>query len=210
MKHLIDRLAEAKDLPDEDLLALITLDDPEVESYLAQKAVSVRERVYGRDVYIRGLIEFTNYCKNDCYYCGIRRSNTCAQRYRLTQEEILECCREGWDLGFRTFVLQGGEDPYYTKERITDLVRAIKAQHPECAVTLSVGEWDRAAYAEWKAAGADRYLSATKRPMQVFIAICTPKCRHWKTVCAAWMTSKIWAIRWAAALWSVLPGRRPK
>lgn len=158
MKHLIDRLAEAKDLPDEDLLALITLDDPEAESYLAQKAVSAREKVYGRDVYIRGLIEFTNYCKNDCYYCGIRRSNTCAQRYRLTQEEILECCREGWNLGFRTFVLQGGEDPYYTKERIADLVRAIKAQHPECAVTLSVGEWDRAAYAEWKVAGADRYL----------------------------------------------------
>lgn len=158
MKDLIDRLAREHDLADDQLLALITLEDPEAERYLAQKAVEAREKVYGRDVYIRGLIEFTNYCKNDCYYCGIRRSNTCAQRYRLTQEEILECCREGWELGFRTFVLQGGEDPYFDRARITDLVRAIKARHPECAVTLSVGECDRETYAEWKAAGADRYL----------------------------------------------------
>ena len=158
MKDLIDRLAREHDLADDQLLALITLEDPEAERYLAQKAVEAREAIYGRDVYIRGLIEFTNYCKNDCYYCGIRRSNTCAQRYRLTQEEILECCREGWELGFRTFVLQGGEDPYFDRARITDLVRAIKARHPECAVTLSVGECDRETYAEWKAAGADRYL----------------------------------------------------
>ncbi len=158
MKNLIDRLAEVHDLPDEGLLALITLDDPAAEAYLAEKALYAREAVYGRDVYIRGLIEFSNYCKNDCYYCGIRRSNTCAQRYRLTEEEILECCRAGWELGFRTFVLQGGEDPYYDRARITALVRAIKAQHPQCAVTLSVGECDRETYAEWKAAGADRYL----------------------------------------------------
>ena len=158
MKEWIDRLARQHDLPDEALTALITMEDPDAEALLAQKALEAREKVYGRDVYIRGLIEFSNYCKNDCYYCGIRRSNTCANRYRLTEEEILECCRTGWALGFRTFVLQGGEDPYFTKERITHLVRAIKAQHPECAVTLSVGEWDREAYAEWKAAGADRYL----------------------------------------------------
>ena len=158
MKNLIDRLAREHDLPDEGLLALITLEDPEAEAYLAEKARVAREGVYGRDVYIRGLVEFTNYCKNDCYYCGIRRSNTCAQRYRLQEEEILECCREGWALGFRTFVLQGGEDPYYDRVRITSLVKAIKAQHPECALTLSVGECDYDTYKEWHDAGADRYL----------------------------------------------------
>ena len=89
---------------------------------------------------MRGLIEFTNYCKNDCYYCGIRRSNKNAARYRLTQEEILECCRAGYGLGFRTFVLQGGEDYFYSDEDIAAIVRAIKAQHPDCAVTLSIGE----------------------------------------------------------------------
>ena len=107
---------------------------------------------------MRGLIEFTNYCKNDCYYCGIRRSNKNAARYRLTQEEILECCRAGYGLGFRTFVLQGGEDYFYSDDDIADIVRAIKAQHPDCAVTLSIGERSRKTYALWKQAGADRYL----------------------------------------------------
>ena len=107
---------------------------------------------------MRGLIEFTNYCKNDCYYCGIRRSNKNAARYRLTQEEILECCRAGYGLGFRTFVLQGGEDYFYSDEDIAAIVRAIKAQHPDCAVTLSIGERSSKTYALWKQAGADRYL----------------------------------------------------
>lgn len=107
---------------------------------------------------MRGLIEFTNYCKNDCYYCGIRRSNKNAARYRLTQEEILGCCHAGYGLGFRTFVLQGGEDYFYSDEDIAAIVRAIKAQHPDCAVTLSIGERSRKTYALWKQAGADRYL----------------------------------------------------
>ena len=109
-------------------------------------------------IFVRGLIEFTNYCKNDCYYCGIRRSNKNAARYRLTQEEILECCRAGYGLGFRTFVLQGGEDYFYSDDNIAAIVRAIKAQHPDCAVTLSIGERSRETYALWKQAGADRYL----------------------------------------------------
>lgn len=158
MKSLIQRLEEEHDLPDRDLLALIQLDDPEAERYLAKRAEAVRQRIYGKDVYIRGLIEFTNYCKNDCYYCGIRRSNRCAQRYRLTQQEILDCCHAGYDLGFRTIVLQGGEDPFFTTERIAELVRAIKEAHPDCAVTLSVGEKDRETYQAWFDAGADRYL----------------------------------------------------
>lgn len=158
MKSLIQQLELEHNLSDQDLLALIKLDDQKTERYLAERAETVRHQVYGNDVYIRGLIEFTNYCKNDCYYCGIRRSNGCAQRYRLTQQEILECCHAGYDLGFRTFVLQGGEDPFFTTERIAELVRSIKRVHPDCAVTLSVGEKDRDTYQAWFDAGADRYL----------------------------------------------------
>ena len=158
MKDRIRRLEQDRDLPDRDLLDLIVMQDAEAEALLAQRAVAVRQQVYGRDVFIRGLIEFTNYCRNDCFYCGIRRSNACAQRYRLTREEILACCRTGYGLGFRTFVLQGGEDPFFTTERLAELVRAIKRAYPDCAVTLSVGEKDRATYQAWFDAGADRYL----------------------------------------------------
>ena len=158
MKDRIRRLEQDRDLPDRDLLDLIVMQDAEAEALLAQRAAAVRQQVYGRDVFIRGLIEFTNYCRNDCFYCGIRRSNACAQRYRLTREEILACCRAGYGLGFRTFVLQGGEDPFFTTERLAELVRAIKQAYPDCAVTLSVGEKDRETYQAWFDAGADRYL----------------------------------------------------
>ena len=158
MKDRIRRLEQDRDLPDRDLLDLIVMQDAEAEALLAQRAAAVRQQVYGRDVFIRGLIEFTHYCRNDCFYCGIRRSNACAQRYRLTREEILACCRAGYGLGFRTFVLQGGEDPFFTTERLAELVRAIKRAYPDCAVTLSVGEKDRATYQAWFDAGADRYL----------------------------------------------------
>ncbi len=158
MKDRIRRLEQDRDLPDRDLLDLIVMQDAEAEALLAQRAAAVRQQAYGRDVFIRGLIEFTNYCRNDCFYCGIRRSNACAQRYRLTREEILACCRTGYGLGFRTFVLQGGEDPFFTTERMAELVRAIKQAYPDCAVTLSVGEKDRATYQAWFDAGADRYL----------------------------------------------------
>ena len=106
----------------------------------ADEAVRIRKEVYGTDVYTRGLIEFTNYCKNDCYYCGIRRSNPNAKRYRLTEDEILACCENGYELGFRTFVLQGGEDPYYNDDRMVDIVQKIHAGYPDCAITLSIGE----------------------------------------------------------------------
>ena len=158
MKNLIDRLAAEGTLSDRELLALITMVDGEADRYLAQRASQIRDRVYRKQVFIRGLIEFTNYCRNDCNYCGIRRSNRNCSRYRLTQEQILSCCEAGYGLGFRTFVLQGGEDPWFTRERITELVRAIKGKFPDCALTLSVGEKDRETYQEWFDAGADRYL----------------------------------------------------
>ncbi len=158
MNGLVDRLAAERDLSDGELLALITMDDPGADEYLAQRAADLRDRVYGKQVFIRGLIEFTNYCRNDCHYCGIRRSNRNCSRYRLAQGQILDCCEAGYGLGFRTFVLQGGEDPWFTRERMTKLIRAIKERFPDCALTLSVGEKDRETYQEWFDAGADRYL----------------------------------------------------
>ncbi|MBE5944716.1 MAG: [FeFe] hydrogenase H-cluster radical SAM maturase HydE [Lachnospiraceae bacterium] len=125
---------------------------------LFKEARQVRERTYGKDVYIRGLVEFTNYCKNNCYYCGIRCGNTLANRYRLTKEDILECCREGYTLGFRTFVLQGGEDPHFTDALICDIVSNIRETYPDCAITLSIGEKSKESYKSYYEAGANRYL----------------------------------------------------
>lgn len=130
----------------------------EEEAALYEAARRVREKYYGKDVYLRGLIEFTNYCRNDCRYCGIRRSNRNAERYRLDKDVILDCCSQGYGLGFRTFVLQGGEDLYYNDDRVCDIVSSIKERFPDCAVTLSIGEKSRESYKAYKEAGADRYL----------------------------------------------------
>lgn len=158
MRDLIDKLEKEQHLERDEYSALIGAASPELYEYLSAKARDIRHRIYGHDVFIRGLIEFTNYCKNDCLYCGIRRSNKNAARYRLTKEEILSCCENGYSLGFRTFVLQGGEDPYYTDDRITDIVSEIKKRYPDCAVTLSIGEKSRESYQRYFDAGADRYL----------------------------------------------------
>ena len=156
MKESIEQLKQTRDLPDEQLLQLI--DHEGDDTALFEAADQVRREHYGTDVFLRGLIEFTNYCKNDCYYCGIRRSNRCAERYRLTPEQILSCCENGYAMGFRTFVLQGGEDPRNTDEAICSLVDQIKTRYPDCAVTLSIGEKTRSSYQAYFDAGADRYL----------------------------------------------------
>ncbi|MGN8874506.1 [FeFe] hydrogenase H-cluster radical SAM maturase HydE [Pseudoflavonifractor sp. HCP28S3_F10] len=158
MRTLLDKLEREGTLTGAEFAALIRGRDEALARELFRRADVRRREYYGADVYIRGLIEFTNYCKNDCLYCGIRRSNRNARRYRLSREEILACCREGYALGYRTFVLQGGEDPWYTPERVEELVRAVKAAHPDCALTLSVGEQPRKVYQAWFDAGADRYL----------------------------------------------------
>ena len=145
-------------LPAADLRALVSELTADEEELLYASAREVREAVYGKAVYLRGLIEFTNWCRNDCYYCGIRRSNRCADRYRLTEEQILDCADRGYRLGFRTIVLQGGEDPFFTDGKICRLVSGIKEQHPDCAVTLSIGEKSRESYQAYFNAGADRYL----------------------------------------------------
>ena len=132
--------------------------DPEVRSMLSREAVRLRKLYYGDKVFTRGLIEFTNYCKNNCYYCGIRCQNPHAKRYRLNREEILDCCENGYGLGFRTFVLQGGEDPFFTDERMTEIIREIKTRYPDCALTLSIGERSFESYRRFRVAGADRYL----------------------------------------------------
>ena len=125
---------------------------------LLDEAVKVREKHYGRKVFVRGLVEFTNYCKNDCYYCGIRCGNTNAHRYRLTKEQILNCADEGHRLGFNTYVLQGGEDSYFTDKIMCDIIYKIKSKYPDCAITLSIGEKSRESYKAYRNAGADRYL----------------------------------------------------
>lgn len=156
--EIIDILERERRLPKEQLRWLLETKDQETLEYLRKRAEAVRQSVYGNQIYIRGLIEFTNYCKNDCYYCGIRKSNSCAERYRLSREEILSCCETGYALRFRTFVLQGGEDGYYTDERLCEIIRSIRERFPDCAITLSVGERDRKSYEKMFAAGADRYL----------------------------------------------------
>lgn len=151
-------LARGERLPREELARLIAARSPEDCETAASLARKTALREFGRKVYFRGLIEFTNYCRNDCLYCGIRRSNRAALRYRLSEEEILLCCRWGYEQGLRTFVLQGGEDPYFTDERVVSIVRAVKAAYPDCAVTLSIGEKPYESYARFREAGADRYL----------------------------------------------------
>lgn len=158
LKQLIDRLEGSRDLSDAEFTELLLCEDSEVTDYLAEKARGVREKIYGKEVYLRGLIEFTNYCKNNCKYCGIRCGNKNAERYRLSKEEILSCCDIGYELGFRTFVLQGGEDPYFNDDRMVDIVSAMRKNHPDCAITLSIGEREKESYQKLFDAGANRYL----------------------------------------------------
>ena len=154
---LIEVLLQTGNLGDGGLKALLEA-GPELDAPLFAAADKKRREIYGDKVYLRGLIEFTNCCRNNCYYCGIRSGNTHARRYRLSGPEILACCREGYALGYRTFVLQGGEDPYFTDDRICELVSAIHVRYPDCAITLSIGERSRAAYQAFWDAGARRYL----------------------------------------------------
>lgn len=155
---IIDKLETTRSLSLEEYRSIIEGFSPEISEYTAKKAVEKRKSVYGNDVYIRGLIEVSNICKNDCYYCGIRRSNKKCERYRLTKEDILGSAKQGYELGFRTFVLQGGEDAKFTDEFLADIIKSLKSNHPDCAITLSLGERSFESYKTLKSAGADRYL----------------------------------------------------
>lgn len=157
-ERLLNKLERNGVLSRTEFIALLQERDGTFAAELFRRARALREACYGKAVFIRGLIEFTNYCKNDCYYCGIRASNRKVGRYRLDPEEIFACCKKGYGLGYRTFVLQGGEDPQYGPEKIAALAERIKGAFPDCALTLSVGEHPREVYRRWFDAGADRYL----------------------------------------------------
>jgi biotin synthase len=153
---MIEKLSQNQDLHDEELESLLSTNIHDF--WLFRAADEVRRKVYGTDVYIRGIIEFTNYCKNNCYYCGIRQSNTNIVRYRLNSADILSCCKMGYELGFRTFVLQGGEDPYFTDDVMCEIVSSIRHRYDDCAITLSLGERSSDSYKALFDAGANRYL----------------------------------------------------
>ena len=157
-RELIKKLRDEKNLSREEFRQLLTTMTPDDEEYLYQNAREVREEHYGKDVYIRGLIEFSNYCRRDCLYCGIRASNKECRRYRLTGEQIMECADTGYELGFRTFVMQGGEDMTFTDDDMCGIIKALKDKYPDCAVTLSIGERERNSYERYFNAGADRFL----------------------------------------------------
>lgn len=155
---IVQKLIDSGSLEIAEYEYLIDNRNEEITEFLKKEAVKKRKEVYGNSVFIRGLIEISNICKNDCLYCGIRASNKDCERYRLTKDEILSCCDEGYSLGFRTFVMQGGEDGYFTDEILVEIIGEIKKKYPDCAVTLSLGERSYASYKKLFDAGADRYL----------------------------------------------------
>lgn len=155
-KKIIDRISQTHIAEKDDIIAVI--EDNSADDYLFAAADKIRRENYGTDVYLRGLIEISNYCKNNCIYCGIRRDNKNAERYRLSEDEILSCCETGYGLGFRTFVLQGGEDSYYSDDILCSIINRIKEKYPDCAVTISMGERSDESYQRLYDAGADRYL----------------------------------------------------
>lgn len=156
--NIIEKLKKEQTATKEELVFLLENITDEELKVLRRKAQVTAIMNFRKDIYIRGLIEISNYCKNDCLYCGIRRSNKNAVRYRLTKEQILSCCDIGYELGFRTFVMQGGEDPYFTDEVMCDIIHAVKSKYPDCAITLSLGERGKESFKRLYDAGADRYL----------------------------------------------------
>lgn len=158
MRQWIDRLSSERTVDDDVLRSLLSADDADTLHDLTTCARETTLRHFGNRIFIRGLIEISNCCRNDCYYCGIRRGNRRVERYRLTHEEVMSCCRVGFDAGLRTFVLQGGEDPVWTDARIEALVADIRSHFPDCAITMSIGERSREVYERFFRAGANRYL----------------------------------------------------
>ena len=158
IKNLIDKLYKNNSLDKNEIIYILDNIKENYIEYICDKALKAKEKYYSNKIFIRGLIEFTNYCKNDCYYCGIRCSNKNIERYRLSLDEILECTNIGYKLGYRTFVLQGGEDIYFSDDKIIEIIKSIKKLHPDCAITLSIGEKSYDSYKNFFDAGADRYL----------------------------------------------------
>ena len=174
---IVEKFIKLGQLTKEEYPELLHLyQDPDAIRLLREEAVRIQKKYFENKIYTRGLIEFTNYCRNDCYYCGIRRSNRNASRYRLTKEEILQCCENGYELGFRTFVLQGGEDPWFNDDRMVDIIRSVKQGYPDCAITLSIGEKSKESYQRFKDAGADRYLLRHETASEEHYRYVHPEC----------------------------------
>jgi biotin synthase len=173
--NLIDTLSKDHNLTDEQFLSLLAELTEDEEQYLYEKSRKKAQQIYGTDIFLRGLIEFTNVCKNNCYYCGIRCGNTNVHRYRLSKEEILACADRGYALGFRTVVLQGGEDPFFTDDMVCEIVSEIKNQHSDIAITLSIGEKEKASYKAFFDAGADRYLLRHETADEAHYGLLHPK-----------------------------------
>ncbi|MCI8596852.1 MAG: [FeFe] hydrogenase H-cluster radical SAM maturase HydE [Lachnospiraceae bacterium] len=172
----IDKLIKNRKLTKDGYVELLNcIEKDEMAVRITDEAVLLRKKYYGNKVYTRGLIEFTNYCRNNCFYCGIRRDNQTVSRYRLSLQEILSCCQRGYELGFRTFVLQGGEDPYFTDERMVKIIYSVKERYPDCALTLSIGEKTYDSYRRFREAGADRYLLRHETADQVHYRKIHPK-----------------------------------
>lgn len=176
---LLEALASGETLHLSEWICLLEAQSPELMALAAEKADAVRRRIYGTKIFTRGLIEISNYCRNDCLYCGIRKSNPNCERYQLSKAQILECCADGYALGFRTFVLQGGEGVVPITE-ICDLVQSIKQKYPDCAVTLSLGEYETEAYRAMYNAGADRYLLRHETADAAHYAKLHPKELSWE------------------------------
>lgn len=157
-RKLIEKLNESHHLETEEWEQLFATYTEEDRRFAARLARKIATENFGKDVYFRGIIEFTNICKNDCLYCGIRKSNKNVERYRLNMEQIMQCCAAGYENGFRTFVLQGGEDAWFCDERMCEIIQTIKKTYPDCAITLSLGERSKESYEKMFQAGADRYL----------------------------------------------------
>lgn len=157
MRNLIEKLSQEHHLSLEEYQYLIDYRNDSVQEELARRASAIARSIYGKDIFVRGLIEFSNICRNNCYYCGIRKNASCS-RYRLDKEDILLCCKEGYELGFRTFVLQSGEDLYFNDDRLCEIISSIHKTYPDCAITLSIGERSKESYQRLFDAGANRYL----------------------------------------------------
>lgn len=196
MREFIDELTETHALTLEGYEYLVSHQSDDARELLAERARAAREPIYGHDVFVRGLIEISSICKNDCLYCGLRASNASCERYRLTREQILECAEVGWELGFRTYVLQGGEDPHFSDEVVCEIVRELKNRHPGCAITLSLGERSRESYARLRDAGADRYLLRHETADPAHYATLHPASMSWENrmQCLRWLRELGYAV----------------
>ena len=210
MRKSIDRLEAERCLPKEVFVQLFSNYSTEILQYSVSRANKIRSQSFGNAVYIRGLIEISSHCKNSCFYCGIRHANKKAQRYRLTKDDILACAIKGYTLGFRTFVLQGGEDSFFSAEIVAEIVKGIKQACPDCAVTLSLGEHPKEVYALWRDAGAERYLLRHETASPTHYAQLHPENLSWQNRLSCLLSLKELGYQTGTGFMVGSPGQTPE